>query len=289
MKKIKNIIKLIRYKHWLKNFLVFFPIFFNLQFFEIDSFLKVVVGFFSFCFISSSIYIINDIRDCEKDKLHEVKKNRPIAAGLISRKEAFFISMALTIVSVSLNTLVIHNIYSLLLILLYYFLNILYSFGLKNVPIIDVIILVSGFVIRVIYGASILSINISNWLYLTIMSGSFFMGFGKRRNEIIKQGSNSRKVLSYYTREYLDKFMYVCLILTLMFYSLWSIDTLTTERFGDYMIYTIPLVLVIFMKYCLDIEGDSYGDPVDIITSDKILMGLILLLGLTMIFLIYVW
>ena len=171
---------------------------------------------------------------------------------------------------------------------MYYLLNIGYSFGLKNIPIVDIVILVSGFVIRVLYGASITSIEISNWLYLAVMSGSFFMGFGKRRNEIMKQGNNSRKVLMYYTKEYLDKFMYVCLILSIMFYSLWSIDSLTTQRFGDYMVYTIPMVLVIFMKYCLDIEGDSYGDPVDVVTSDKVLMVLILLFAIIMFLIMYV-
>lgn len=289
MKKIMNFLKLIRFKHWLKNLLVFFPLIFNLQLFNFNSFIKVVLGFLSFCFISSSIYIINDIRDVEKDRKHEVKKKRPIAAGIISIKEALIISLLLTIISVLLNLLFINNINGLLFIILYYLLNIGYSFGLKNIPIVDIVILVSGFVIRVLYGASITSIEISNWLYLAVMSGSFFMGFGKRRNEIMKQGNNSRKVLMYYTKEYLDKFMYVCLILSIMFYSLWSIDSLTTQRFGDYMVYTIPMVLVIFMKYCLDIEGDSYGDPVDVVTSDKFLMVLILIFAIIMFLIMYVW
>ena len=242
-----------------------------------------------YLFVSYSIYIINDIRDVEKDRKHEVKKKRPIAAGIISIKEALIISLLLTIISVLLNLLFINNINGLLLIILYYLLNIGYSFGLKKIPIVDIVILVSGFVIRVLYGASITSIEISNWLYLAVMSGSFFMGFGKRRNEIMKQGNNSRKVLMYYTKEYLDKFMYVCLILSIMFYSLWSVDSLTTQRFGDYMVYTIPMVLVIFMKYCLDIEGDSYGDPVDVVTSDKVLMVLILIFAIIMFLIMYVW
>lgn len=150
-----------------------------------------------------------------------MKKQRPIAAGIISIKEALIISLLLTVISVLLNLLFINNINGLSLIILYYLLNIGYSFCLKNIPIVDIVILVSGFVIRVLYSASITSLEISNWLYLAVMSGSFFMGFGKRRNEIMKQGNNSRKVLMYYTKEYLDKFMYVCLILSIMFYSLW--------------------------------------------------------------------
>ena len=99
---------------------------------------------------------------------------------------------------------------------------------------------------------------------------------------------NSRVVLKYYTKDFLDKFLYVFLVLTIVFYSLWSIDSTTISRLNNsYMIYTIPFVIVIFMKYCLDIEGDSYGDPVDVLTSDKILMILVLLFVIVMFYLVY--
>ena len=288
MKKLKNILKLMRIKHYLKNGLIFLPLIFNSQLFEIKPLLMTFYGFISFCLISSAVYVINDIKDVEKDRMHKIKKNRPIASGAISIKEAILLFIVLTIFSLSINIFIIKKFSSILLISLYLILNIMYSLGLKNIPIIDVVILVSGFVIRVIYGASIMSIEISKWLYLTVMSGSFFMGFGKRRNEIIKQGNDSRAVLKYYTKDYLDKFMYACLVLTLMFYSLWSVDTSTTAKFGENMIYTIPLVMIIFMKYCLDIEGNSYGDPVDVITSDKILMCMVGILAISMYILIYV-
>lgn len=287
MKKLKNILKLMRIKHYLKNGLIFLPLIFNSQLFEIKPLLMTFYGFISFCLISSAVYVINDIKDVEKDRMHKIKKNRPIASGAISIKEAILLFIVLTISSLCINVFIIKEFSSILLISLYLILNIMYSLGLKNIPIIDVVILVSGFVIRVIYGASITSIEISKWLYLTVMSGSFFMGFGKRRNEIIKQGNDSRAVLKYYTKDYLDKFMYACLVLTLMFYSLWSVDTSTTAKFGENMIYTIPLVMIIFMKYCLDIEGDSYGDPVDVITSDKVLMCMVGVLAISMYILIY--
>ena len=288
MKKLKNILKLMRIKHYLKNGLIFLTLIFNSQLFEIKPLLMTFYGFISFCLISSAVYVINDIKDVEKDRMHKIKKNRPIASGAISIKEAILLFIVLTISSLCINIFIIKEFSSILLISLYLILNIMYSLGLKNIPIIDVVILVSGFVIRVIYGASITSIEISKWLYLTVMSGSFFMGFGKRRNEIIKQGNDSRAVLKYYTKDYLDKFMYACLVLTLMFYSLWSVDTSTTAKFGENMIYTIPLVMIIFMKYCLDIEGNSYGDPVDVITSDKILMCMVGILAISMYILIYV-
>jgi hypothetical protein len=115
------------------------------------------------------------------------------------------------------------------------------------------------------------------------------MDFGKRRNELDLSKSSTREVLSFYNKDFLDKFMYVSLVLTVVFYSLWSSDADTLMRIGnDYLIYTIPLVFVIIMKYCLNVEVDSYGDPVDVITSDKVLMFLMALLACMMVLIIYV-
>ena len=166
--------------------------------------------------------------------------------------------------------------------------NIAYSLGLKKVPILDVTILMIGFIIRLVYGAQIANIEISNWLYLTIMTGAFYMGFGKRRNEIRKQGDKSREVLKKYNKEFLDKFMYVCLILIVVFYCLWCIDINTISRIGNsYIIWTVPLVLIILMKYSLDIEMDSFGDPVDVIINDKILIALSIIYSISFIAILY--
>lgn len=287
--KIKNYFKLARIKHWLKNVLIFIPLVFGMQICDINKLRITLIGTLSFCFISSAVYIFNDIKDVENDRKHEIKKNRPIASGAVTVQEAIILMIILVLSSLLINLLVIKNIYCVLILVIYLLLNIGYSCGLKNVPILDVVILVSGFVLKVVYGANVTATELSKWLYLTIMSGSFFMGFGKRRNEILKQGNETRKVLKFYTKEYLDKFMYVCLILTIVFYALWSIDATTISRLEtDYLAYTVPIVLVIFMKYCLNIEGESYGDPVDILTSDKILMGLVFLFIIIMLMLIYV-
>ena len=280
-----------RVKHYLKNILIFLPIIFSCQIFQLSKLLLCIIAFFSFSFLSSSIYCINDIMDIEKDKKHIVKKKRPIASGNISKKEATIFALILIIFSIALNILIFvidKNLNSFIattsIELLYFILNVLYSFGLKNIPILDVVILVSGFILRVFYGAEITGIYVSNWLYLTVMMGSFYMGFGKRRNESIKQGENVREVLKKYNKEFLDKFMYISLVLTIIFYSLWCIDENTISRIGnEYMVWTIPLFFVIFMKYSLDVEGDSFGDPVDVILKDKVL---IILLSLTSIFII---
>ena len=118
---------------------------------------------------------------------------------------------------------------------------------------------------------------------------SFFMVFGKRRNEIIMQKNISRKVLKYYNENFLDKYMNISLVLSLVFYSLWTIDSETVLRHGnDYIIYTVPLVFIIFMRYSLILEGKSYGDPVDILTTDKILIYLIIIYLTILILIMYI-
>lgn len=290
MEKLKNYLKLIRIKHYLKNLLVLAPLLFSGKLFETNLFINAIFSFIAFSFIASVVYIINDIRDVEKDKLHPIKKNRPIASGKISKKEGILLAILLFITAMSINYCITSSYFSFIILLIYLVMNIAYSFGLKNIPIIDILILSIGFLLRVFYGAIILNLNVSNWLYLTILSISFYLGLGKRRNEIDKS-KNSRKVLEQYNRNFLDKNMYMCLALTIMFYSLWCVDPINSSKFSgvNYLLFTVPIVMIICMKYSLNIEGDSFGDPVDVVFSDKVILTLIALYGVCLLFLLYVF
>lgn len=294
MKTIKSYVKLMRIKHYLKNIIIFIPVFVGGKLFYFKSIMDLFIGFISFCLLSSAIYCFNDIKDVNKDKEHPIKKYRPIAAGEISVKSAYIFMTTLIVLALSINFIFVKSDSELmekllLLEILYFSINIAYSCGFKKIPILDVTLLMLGFIIRLIYGAQIGNIVISNWLYLTIMIGSFYMGFGKRRNEIIKQGSKSRDVLEKYNKDFLDKFMYICLVLIIVFYCLWCIDMNTISRIGNsYIIWTIPLVLIILMKYSLDIETDSFGDPVEVITNDKVLIVLSLIYVLVFAYILYI-
>jgi len=285
---MKNYLKLMRVKHYLKNFLIFLPLVFSGLLFKNDNLIKVILGFLSFSFASSVVYIINDIRDKKKDMLHEIKKNRPIASGKIGVLSAIIFALFLFILSILMHYLIdkTFNI-SYIFIIIYVFINILYSFGLKDIPILDIAILVSGFFIRVLYGANIVQTEISNWLYLTIISISFYLGLGKRRNEIKKSDSKTRKVLEYYNKDFLDKNMYMCLSLAIVFYSLWCVDPIVASRTSPYLIWTIPIVILLCMKYSMDIESDSHGDPVDVIIADKFLIIFGLLYAIILFFMVY--
>lgn len=276
MKTVKEYIKLMRCKHYIKNFLIFLPIIFSFQFQNITALITVILGFISFCFVSSIVYILNDACDIEKDRKHPTKCHRPLAAGTISKRAAYITIGVLTILVIGIQICMKANLWGVGILGLYLLLNIAYSKSLKHKPLIDIVILVSGFFLRVLYGAVIIGVEISSWLYLTIISFSFYLSLGKRRNEIEKNGTQSRKVLQYYTKEFLDKNMYMCLALTIVFYALWCVSPMSMEKFNSqYLIWTVPVVMIICMKYSLTIEGDSHGDPVEVLLSDKILMALV--------------
>lgn len=281
MEKIKNCLKLMRIKHYIKNLLIFLPLIFSLNFYNMQLNISVLIGFILFSITCSIVYIINDIQDVEKDRKHPEKYKRPIASGKVTIKEAYILAIILFVIVVTIQIVFKVNYASLGILLTYLVLNLAYSKKLKNIPIVDVVILVTSFVLRVIYGATLISVEVSNWLYLTIISFSFYLSLGKRRNELEKSkisGSNVREVLKYYNKSFLDKNMYLCLALTIVFYSLWCVDPINIEKFQtNLLVFTVPLVMLVCMKYSLNIEGDSYGDPVEVLLSDKVLIFLTLL------------
>jgi 4-hydroxybenzoate polyprenyltransferase len=276
---VKPYFQLLRVHHYIKNILVLAPLFFSPTVFKPGQTVLIpCLGFAVFSLLSSVVYILNDIRDREKDRLHSTKRLRPIARGVVPVRGAVIMLGVLLLVLAFLmvwcgmvTTVSIPRVSFLLA--LYLLLNIAYSFGLKNVPIVDVTILASGYVIRLLFGASLIGVDISVWLYLVITVGAYYLGLGKRRNEISGNETGTRSVMRFYSHAFLDKNMYMCQTLAVVFYALWSIDAVTVEKFGSRaFVYTVPLVLVILLKYSLNVEGSSDGDPTSVILHDKTLL-----------------
>ena len=278
---MKKYIKLLRVKHYIKNLLVFLPVFFGKAIFESATVLRAVLGCLAFCAVSSAVYILNDIRDVESDRKHPTKKDRPLAAGEITVTAAGILFGVCILVAAFLS-LWLNSAMGVAVLALYLVLNIGYSLGLKNVPIADVVILASGFVLRVFYGGFITDIVISDWLYLVIISASLYLGLGKRRNEMRMLKDEGRKVLKYYTIPFLDKNMYVCMALTNVFYALWTMDLGVKN-----LVWTVPFFLVIFLYYSMVTEGDSDGDPVEVVLHHKAILVLSALYVLCMFGLLY--
>lgn len=285
---MKHYLKLMRVHHYIKNFLVFAALLCSGLFFQADKLIAGIIGFVAFCVTSSIVYIINDIRDKEKDMQHPKKCKRPIASGKVPVPAACVVALVLAAVATGCS-IALGNWPAAILLLAYLVLNLAYSFGLKNVPLVDVAILVSGFVIRVAYGAMVTGIEASSWLYLTVIACAFYFALGKRKGELVKTDGEARAVLKHYPKQFLDKGMTMCLTLANVFYALWSMDANTIAHYNNkYLIFTVPIVLLITLKYSLNIEGESDGDPVEVLLHDKVLLALCAIYAIAMFCILYI-
>jgi len=264
---IKQMIKLCRPKQWIKNGFVFAAIVFSGNLLNLSDILNTIFAFFLFSFISSTIYIINDITDVEEDRKHPKKKLRPLASGRVSITQAKLLAIFLLGIvgfgSLSLNV-------NLCLILLSYFIvNLLYCFKLKKLMLIDVMTIALGFILRVLAGAVVINVQISSWLLICTGLLSLYLGFGKRKNELIvlmDKSSSHRETLKQYSLEYLNRILLVVLGLTIMTYILYTINGTVYKN----MIFTIPFVLYGTFRYeYLIINKNSGGSPEDTFLEDK--------------------
>lgn len=279
MSNLKYTIKLLRPKQWIKNFFVFGPIIFSNNLMNFDLLKRNVLTFISFCLISSTVYILNDIVDRESDKKHPVKCNRPIASGKISLLQALIIGILLCLISLSLAISI--NKYIVAIICLYILNNITYSFKLKNIFLIDILSISLGFILRVLAGGISTTVQVSKWIILCTLFLSLFLGFGKRRNELIVLGENAsshRKNLSQYTENLLDKFITITLTCTIMSYSIYCV----LGTYKDNFIWTsIFIIFGVLRYYYLMYSKKDGGNPAEIVLKDKQLFNCILLWGCT--------
>lgn len=293
-RKCHAIWRLMRPWHYGKNLLVFVPLFFSGQFFSAPhKAAAALTGFISMSLMASSVYVLNDLRDASHDRLHPVKCRRPIASGQITKREAvclFGVLLLGAYASMAISCFVAERpLYALLLLTAYLLLNLAYSvLGMKNKPVLDVTIVAMGFIVRLLYGAALTGVRVSNWLLLTVLMGSYYMALGKRRNELRDARKNTREVLGRYVFSFLDKCMYMFLTLTIAFYALWSMDgqSATSNAHGCAVL-SVPMVVVIAMCYCMDVEGSGDADPVEVLLHDKALIALVLAYVAMMLVIIY--
>jgi decaprenyl-phosphate phosphoribosyltransferase len=280
-----GMIRLMRPKHYLKNVLIFLPLVFGHQLDDLDTVKRTLIGFLAFSAVASVVYIVNDLRDVELDRQHPTKRNRPIASGAVPVPVAIAQAVVLVPLAGALSWLAGSDVVGYALLGGYLLINLGYSFGLKHIPILDVSILAVGFIARVYYGADIADIAVSDWFYLTMFSFSFFVSFGKRRNEMLQTGTTTRVANGRYVPAFLDKAMYLSAAVTVVFYALWTIDS---GQANGLLIWTVPLVLVIFLVYILRVEQpDQGGDPIDVVTGSASLLSLVAAYGAVVVGLLY--
>ena len=263
---IKNIIISARPHYWIKNLLVFSVLLFSGNLFNYKMLLPVLFTFIIFNFITSSIYILNDIVDVKSDSISPLKKSRPIANGSLSKKLSLTVSiiMALTL---SLLSFFI-NIYLGIIIISYIILNILYSFFLKKIIILDVFILSIGFFLRLIAGGAVVDIMPSYWLILCTLFLSLFFGFSKRYYELIILSSDKNK---YRNRQFLQISIYIFATISIIIYTLYAVSSSSIATYSDIrLIMSLPFVIFGILRYIyINILTERVTDPITLLYKDK--------------------
>lgn len=263
---ITHLMKLLRPKQWIKNFFVFAAVIFSGNFTKSSLLLLNVLVFILFCFSSSAVYIFNDIQDIEKDRIHPEKKFRPLASGKVSKREAIILNIILSIGTLVAAYFV--NKLLLLVVAVYMVTNVLYSIWLKEIVIIDVMIITFGFVLRVESGSIITNVRISPWLFLCTILLSLFLALNKRKSEIISLKERSRehrKILEDYSISFLDKMLGIVTPSALMAYCLYTFSSTQSKT----MMITIPFVLYGIFRYEFLIGKSTIGGkPEEALTHD---------------------
>lgn len=288
-----QIVRIARPIHWVKNFALFGALLLTGTLYETGLFKDVLLAFFSFSFATSATYIFNDILDAKSDKLHPVKKNRPIASGKLPFSIAVFELLGFIFLSLILAT-PLNQIFSTL-ILIYLALQILYSLGLKNIHVVDILIIATGFILRVYAGAFVINAHLSVWFLLCVVSASLFLAAGKRRAEINlleAVDGGTRKSLSKYSKELLNSYVTMFGNATWMSWSLYTFfespkaslnfwlvlaEVSRATTINKLMMLTIPVVIFGIMRYeALIFEGKSEA-PEKLLLTDKALLTAVIL------------
>ncbi len=262
----------LRAQQWIKNFFIFLPMIFGGKLLEASVVLKEIAAFLLFSLTASVIYIVNDIIDVEKDRVHPTKRLRPIASGRVTIKQAKILALVLAIVSIP-SAFILDITFGWILVV-YFVFNFLYSKILKNAVIIDIFCIGFFFLLRIMAGSVIAEVEMSHWIIFMVVLLALFLGFNKRREEIRlleRQAASHREVLKKYSIYFIDQMTAVITSSIVVVYMLYTIDARTVRVFGtNHLIYTIPFVYYGIFRYLYIIHKVvKEGDPTRILLFDK--------------------
>lgn len=281
-----------RPKQWTKNAFVFAALIFDRKLFDLNSLERTLMTFGLFCLLASSVYLLNDIMDIEADRSHPVKKNRPIASGKLPISLA--VIMAILLLAVALFGSYLLFIGTFFIFLIYFVLNLVYSKWLKHIAIIDVLVIAACFVLRVAAGVSVIQVErFSPWLYVVTTLFALYLGFGKRRAELsvlIPENTTShRRVLAGYSIDFIDQVITIVSATTIIAYSLYTFSAPNLPE-NHTMMLTIPFVLYGIFRYLSLIQiNKKGGEPEDLLLNDRPLQITIVLWGIAVILIFYLF
>lgn len=289
MTDIAALIRALRPRQWIKNLVILVPLVFDVKLLQMQYLVPSLLAFGVFCALASSVYLINDLFDAEADRLHPTKKNRPIAAGLITPRSA-------VITAVILPLLALPAAYAIkpllgLLAAVYWVQNLLYSYRLKNIVILDVMVVATGFLLRL--GAGVTLVNVerfSPWMFICVGLGALLVGFGKRRHELTlmqAQASSHRTVLQEYTLPFLDLAINMAAAAILIAYSLYTFSAPNMPA-NHLMMLTIAPVWYGTLRYLylLHVAGKG-GAPEDLLLDDRPLLATVFVWALAAVLVLY--
>ena len=282
-------IRALRPDQWTKNLLVFAGLVFALRLFDPDALLRACIAFAAFSLVSSAVYLVNDVRDLERDRLHPMKRSRPIAAGTIPTAAALVVGMGLAAAGLFLgfNTAAPFG----WILVGYIGLNAAYTFGLKDVVLVDVIVLAIGFVLRAVGGAAAISVEISPWLVVCTFMAALFLALGKRRAEIaaLAQAAEHRPATRAYSLELLDQLMTVVVAASILSYCLYTLSPEVRGRLGlEHLEVTVPFVVYGLFRYLWLVRvSDLALNPSRALVADRAILGTVVLWGAVVVALLY--
>jgi decaprenyl-phosphate phosphoribosyltransferase len=282
--------KLLRPKDWAKNFFLFIPLFFAGEFLDVNKIISISYGFIAFCCIASSIYILNDYKDVEDDRKHPVKCKRPIASGAVSPVTALIICAILVVLGFSIAWFIKEKF--VLVLAIYFFINLGYSLGLKSIPILDIILLSSGFVLRIKAGSVVGDVKLSEWIVIMVFLLALFMAIGKRRDDVLLKlntGTDMRKSVKGYNLEFLNTLLALVSAVMIVAYFMYTMSPEVQLRLGTWRLYyTCLFVMAGIMRYLqiIYVQADA-GSPTKILYKDRFIQITLLLWIASYIVIIY--
>jgi 4-hydroxybenzoate polyprenyltransferase len=288
---LRALIKTMRPRQWTKNAFVLAAVVFDRQLTNPAALINALVAFILFCLLSSVVYIINDIADVQADRLHPIKRSRPIASGRLPVPVAIGAAVFLLIFTIPAAYLLSPTFAAIAVA--YFVINIAYSNWLKHVPLVDVFIIAAGFVLRVAAGVSVVNVErFSPWLYVVTTLFALYIGFGKRRAELTlpaDEGVQTRRVLDGYTIPFLDQLIIIVSATTIVAYSLYTFSAPNLPS-NHAMMFTIPFVVYGIFRYLyllqVKLEG---GAPEELLLTDRPLQIAIMLWGLSVLVIFYLF
>lgn len=275
MNKLKDLIILLRVNQWVKNTFIFLPVFFGMKITQTNLLINDIYAFAGFSLIASAVYIFNDLFDIEADRLHPKKKNRPLAAGKITRKQAVITIAILLLTGILIFGLTLNQTMIWALVGFYLLQNILYTIKLKHITIVDIVIIALGFLIRIMIGGVATDTRLSQWIILITFLLALFLALAKRRDDVLlfeKTGNKMRKNIDGYNLDFLNVSMSIMSAVVIVAYIMYATSPDIVSKMGHNIYLTSFFVIIGIMRYLqITFVNEDSGSPSKILTTDRFL------------------